>query len=229
MATKRMVNHESCLLFLTHCVGFEQIKNVSGKRLTLPDNVVVDQLIKFRNALSTLKNIKNRNNKNGRCGVGSSSNSRNSNNSNNNDDTKSDRSSYEMKKKEELETKTMESDWKCNRCTFHNPFDLEECQVCKAPKAPLASQLMDMKMITFEIKDGTLINCQDNVWHCRKCGVINLVKSQRCESCNLPKAIMSNIVCAANSAKKKPKQKKHTKSTIKPLFQLLCKKTKKVV
>ena len=160
----------------------------------MPDNITIDQLTKFGNALSTFNNIDTRNNKNNTCRVDVG----NSSSSNNIDTTKNGESSYEMKEIEDVQSKTMENDWECDKCTFKNSFDSEECQICNAPKATLASEIFNgnIKSIVLRLSGtrGHGIDDRSTVWHCIKCGGINLFKSQRCETCNIPKSFVTNMV-----------------------------------
>ena len=102
-----MCNYSSCIFILTQLFGFVKCDN--DTKIQLPDEVRIDTLVEFRNALQN-SNIK----------------------SNLNDR----QPFYEMKTIENNNTVDNVSSllfWSCDHCTYHNPINLNTCQMCALP------------------------------------------------------------------------------------------------
>ena len=97
-----MCNYSSCLYILTTLIGFKKSDN--DEKITLPDQVDIDTLVKCKNGLQ-YSNIKSKLK---------------------NDESPS---SYEMKMVE-----NNESFWSCNHCTYQNPNQSNRCQICGLPR-----------------------------------------------------------------------------------------------
>ena len=79
-------------------------KSDNDEKITLPDQVDIDTLIEFKNVIQ-YTNIE---------GIFDGS------------------TSYETKMNETNESNS--PFWPCNRCTYHNPIDSNECQICALPQ-----------------------------------------------------------------------------------------------
>ena len=103
-----MSNYSLCLNILTQLIGFKKHDN-NDEKITLPDQVEIDALVEFKSFLQRIndKNIKN-----------------------NFDNVSS--SSYE-KKMMANDTVDNESFWICNYCTYHNPNNFANCEMCGLP------------------------------------------------------------------------------------------------
>ena len=97
-----MSNHSLCIFILTQLIGFEKSDN--GERITLPDQVEIDTLIRFKRDFFQDNNVE------------STLNHELS-------------PSHQMKMVDKNELF-----WGCHHCTYHNPIDSNTCQMCTLPR-----------------------------------------------------------------------------------------------